>query len=1302
MAELRNNFTAGKMNLDIDERLLQKGEYRTASNIRIANSNGSDVGAIEKSLSNEIVTNLDLGENIFTIGGVSDEFKEKLYWLVKSDSGSYIIEHDVANNQTTFVLKDTRTENVLGLDENYLVTGIVIVVDTDNNNRFLIYTDYNKQPRCINIERAKLYGENNFIEEEILLIKRPPIDPPLITLSKTETEEENNIEEKFLIFFYRYKSLDGEYSAFSPASKVAFKPKSFNYDFSTSTNESMVNDFNLVNIQINTGSKLVTDIEIIFKESQHNNLYLVEKYSKKNTNSKNWLDNANETIQFSNNKIYKTISENQLFRLFDAVPLKAKALAVINNLIVFGNYTENWNLIDENDDSIDLQMQLDVVSEETTFGSSFESNKSNRDYEVGFVYGENYGRHTTIITGTGNNVHIPSGACNKKNNLKLTLSKDSKPPKFADWFRVCIKQNRHNYETIVPTLFYQEGAFVWIKLESADVDKIKVGDFVYVKSDSQGILSKAKQTKIIEIEKKERNFLEIEETTTIKQQSGTYYKIKPKGFRINIQDIDIYEHTSYEDTLNDGSTNPIGNNINYIQKPIYYGDSGLNDLSKSGTYTHNEDIRYLIEIDGIGDNSTTYNTFRWSKDNGSTFESEDIAITAGVSQTLDNGVEITFNSNYGHSTSDYWYIGAKSRLDSGLGNSEGDRGYSIYKGSEDDIIYGGARIEFIYDEYNNESNYVEKTFISSTYYENIEEWFYGDNIIDEIDIDESRIWFRRGNVIPAGWRNRSHQINVTDDDSGTMNLIIKSQGFVNNPAERITPGDVRVRITFNIRQTENVILLETKSADVDSDIFFEIGRTYPIVNGFHTSGFDDDINQTANQDLEITLPHYNCFAWGNGFESIKIKDLFNADAYKFETRPNAPIENYRQNNRIAGLRRGQPYSQTLNYNGLNEFNLSLNINKDLDDSNGAIQIIDNFNGDLDVYQEDKVSKALFNKTVLYNQDGTSNLSQSDLPFNTVIPYAGEFGISTSPEGFAKYGNFRYFPDEKRGVWLRKGQSGIEIISNNGMVDWFRDYFRNNKGEKNLSAYDPYYGQLTIAIKGFTLTFDEKVKGFTSFHSIKPDFMLRLNNDFYTIKNGQLYKQNVEGIGYNNFYGEQFASSVTTYFNDESSLDKIYKTLVLESTNSWKAILKTNYTESHIKSAEFNQRESRWFAYIRKSENETDLNAVSQGLGSIQNINGLELEFVEIPQNVSVNDELWQVVNDIPEKVGVVNDIQGNVLTIDAFFNAAEFNTFCFTKKDSRIEGSELRGYYLEVKLEDDTTEKNELYAISSVVSKSYL
>jgi hypothetical protein len=42
----------------------------------------------------------------------------------------------------------------------------------------------------------------------------------------------------------------------------------------------MVNDFNAVRIDFNTGEKQVTDIQLIAKESGSNNLYIVETFNK--------------------------------------------------------------------------------------------------------------------------------------------------------------------------------------------------------------------------------------------------------------------------------------------------------------------------------------------------------------------------------------------------------------------------------------------------------------------------------------------------------------------------------------------------------------------------------------------------------------------------------------------------------------------------------------------------------------------------------------------------------------------------------------------------------------------------------------------------------------------------------------------------------------------------------------------------------------------------------------------------------------------------------------------------------------
>ena len=140
----------------------------------------------------------------------------------------------------------------------------------------------------------------------------------------------------------------------------------------------------------------------------------------------------------------------------------------------------------------------------------------------------------------------------------------------------------------------------------------------------------------------------------------------------------------------------------------------------------------------------------------------------------------------------------------------------------------------------------------------------------------------------------------------------------------------------------------------------------------------------------------------------------------------------------------------------------------------------------------------------------------------------------------------------------------------------------------------------------TITFDEKVKGWTSFHSFIPDGMISINNKFFSIKNGQLWEHHTASEGVNNFYGIQYSSKVTTVLNENPHDDKIFKTIILEALDSWAAKLKTNYTISTINLSEFNKRESKWFAYTRQNEDETDLNGATQGLGEIQSINGLNL------------------------------------------------------------------------------------------------
>ena len=59
MAEIKNTFLKGKMNQDLDARLIPSGEYREAINLSISRSEGSTVGEFENILGNTVISNLE-------------------------------------------------------------------------------------------------------------------------------------------------------------------------------------------------------------------------------------------------------------------------------------------------------------------------------------------------------------------------------------------------------------------------------------------------------------------------------------------------------------------------------------------------------------------------------------------------------------------------------------------------------------------------------------------------------------------------------------------------------------------------------------------------------------------------------------------------------------------------------------------------------------------------------------------------------------------------------------------------------------------------------------------------------------------------------------------------------------------------------------------------------------------------------------------------------------------------------------------------------------------------------------------
>ena len=150
MPEIKNSFLQGKMNKDLDERLIPNGQYRDALNIEVATSQGSDVGTVQNILGNKRVEDI-VPSGFKCVGSIADEKNNKLYWFVTTYEKDAIIEYDARNEVTTPVIVDTNAGNfksVLKFSGN-MITGINII---DN---LLFWTDNNSDPKKINIDECK-------------------------------------------------------------------------------------------------------------------------------------------------------------------------------------------------------------------------------------------------------------------------------------------------------------------------------------------------------------------------------------------------------------------------------------------------------------------------------------------------------------------------------------------------------------------------------------------------------------------------------------------------------------------------------------------------------------------------------------------------------------------------------------------------------------------------------------------------------------------------------------------------------------------------------------------------------------------------------------------------------------------------------------------------------------------------------------------------------------------------------------------------------------------------------------------
>jgi len=428
--------------------------------------------------------------------------------------------------------------------------------------------------------------------------------------------------------------------------------------------------------------------------------------------------------------------------------------------------------------------------------------------------------------------------------------------------------------------------------------------------------------------------------------------------------------------------------------------------------------------------------------------------------------------------------------------------------------------------------------------------------------------------------------------------------------------------------------------------------------------------ENTPHDQTVTLPFSNCYAFGNGVESDRMRDDYNQITIENGVKASTVLDSkYEEERRGTGLIHSGIYNSTSGINDLNQFIQAEAITKDLNPRHGSIQKLLNRNTDIVAITEDKVFAIPSDKDMLFNADGSTQLMASSKVFGTARAMTGDFG-TTNPESVAQ-DNFRaYFVDRTRGKVCRLSKDGVTPISSAGMHDWFADNLQVSTGDwmfgttgigykitigsvvgsfdSKKQLYNVTIQQEAETIKGFeyeqptdtyyTISYSETAKGWVSFKSFFPESGVSLNNEYYTWKDAELYKHH-DNDTRNNFYGVQYDSSIKTILNDQPGSIKSFNALNYEGSQA-KIVqhkLTSNTTDAYGNSVsqqdgeyynlnaktgwyvdsfttneqtaiipEFIEKEGKWFNYIRGEA--TTLANLDQQEFSVQGIG--------IPSNVT--------------------------------------------------------------------------------------
>jgi len=370
-----------------DERLLESGAMTDALNVTISTDGEGSEGVLKNIkgttvISSGLTLDLESGQGLKVIGQVSDAQLGYIYFFVATDGSGHaqdaIYRLKTADDTVATVLKTPW----LSFNKDSFIKADVVNADFKQDGDIqsvVFFTDNINPPRKINAHRAVLGDydsmDSNGLEDSLNAIKGAQTIPPSFHFTTNEDFKQNNFLRNAFQFATQLIYTDGEESAISPYSKLAYSVATQQHGNEDPIIRNLIGiKENTCNINLNwsntSSSSLyvedVSRIRLLGRYGDNSTFFIIDEFDP-SQNLSRYIRSGNQvvyeatgsTYKFYNDGAFALIDTPTQNKLYDNVPLFAEGQCVSGNRLMYSNYAEGFA---NNPASAALAIQYSSVS----------------------------------------------------------------------------------------------------------------------------------------------------------------------------------------------------------------------------------------------------------------------------------------------------------------------------------------------------------------------------------------------------------------------------------------------------------------------------------------------------------------------------------------------------------------------------------------------------------------------------------------------------------------------------------------------------------------------------------------------------------------------------------------------------------------------------------------------------------------------------------------------------------------------------------------------------------------------------